>query len=154
VGRTAIVKVADSLRGIDRLGFDTAPLIYLVEAHPHYRPLVRAVLQRIAEGHIVGITSVVTLGEVLVQPLRQGDRLLRERYRAVLLRSAGFQTRPIDAPAAEVAAELRARYGMRLPDALQIAVALQEGCDAFLTNDRRLAQVTELRVLLLDDLEV
>ena len=43
---------------------------------------------------------------------------------------------------------------MRLPDALQIAVAIQEGCEAFLTNDRRLARVAELRVLLLDDLEL
>jgi predicted nucleic acid-binding protein len=42
---------------------------------------------------------------------------------------------------------------MRLPDALQIAVALEEGCGAFLTNDRRLGRVSELRVLVLDDLE-
>jgi predicted nucleic acid-binding protein len=53
---------------------------------------------------------------------------------------------------AERAAELRASYGMRLPDALQIAAALGERCDAFLTNDRRLARVTEIRVLVLDDL--
>lgn len=42
---------------------------------------------------------------------------------------------------------------MQLPDALQVAVALERGCEAFLTNDRRLARVTELRVLVLDELE-
>jgi predicted nucleic acid-binding protein len=41
---------------------------------------------------------------------------------------------------------------MKLPDAIQVAVAIDQGCEAFLTNDRRLAQVTELRVLVLDDL--
>ena len=43
---------------------------------------------------------------------------------------------------------------MRLPDALQLAVALQEGCEAFLTNDPRLKRVAEPRVLVLDELEL
>jgi predicted nucleic acid-binding protein len=42
---------------------------------------------------------------------------------------------------------------MRLPDALQIAAALVHRCEAFVTNDRRLGRVEELRVLVLDDLE-
>jgi predicted nucleic acid-binding protein len=33
------------------------------------------------------------------------------------------------------AADIRVRYGLKLPDALQIASALVAGCDAFLTND-------------------
>jgi predicted nucleic acid-binding protein len=41
-----------------------------------------------------------------------------------------------------------------LTDALQIAVALEAGCEAFLTNDRTLKRVTELRVLVLDELEL
>jgi predicted nucleic acid-binding protein len=40
------------------------------------------------------------------------------------------------------AASLRARYGLRTPDALQISVALAAGCSAFLTNDARLQRVT------------
>jgi len=43
---------------------------------------------------------------------------------------------------------------LHLPDAFQIAVAIREGCEAFLTNDRRLTRVTDLRVLVLDDLEL
>jgi predicted nucleic acid-binding protein len=43
---------------------------------------------------------------------------------------------------------------MRLPDAFQLAVAIEERCEAFLTNDRRLARVTDLRVLVLDDIEL
>ena len=55
--------------------------------------------------------------------------------------------------AAEHAADLRARYRLLLPDALQVAVALKEGCQAFLTNDRRLERVMELRSRMLDGLE-
>jgi predicted nucleic acid-binding protein len=68
--------------------------------------------------------------------------------------SPGLQTVEINSIVAERAADFRARYGMRLPDALQVAAAVQERCEAFLTNDRRLARVTETRVLVLDDLEL
>ncbi len=50
------------------------------------------------------------------------------------------------------AAELRARCGLRTPDALQIATVLTHRCDAFLTNDARLKQGDAVRVLVLDDL--
>ena len=52
---------------------------------------------------------------------------------------------------AEKAADLRARYGIRLPDACQVAVALAGGATHFLTNDKRLRCVTELKVLVLND---
>lgn len=58
---------------------------------------------------------------------------------------------PIDADDAVAAVELRARYALRTPDALQLAVAIRAGCDAFLTNDVRLRRVSELRIILLDD---
>jgi predicted nucleic acid-binding protein len=153
MARTGAMKLDDALRGVTQLGLDTAPLIYLVEDHPRYAPLVDEIAGCITDGQFVGVTSVVSLGEVLVQPFARFDVPLQRRYRELLLNSIGFRTLPISAALAERAAELRARYGMRLLDALQIAVAIDERCDAFLTNDRRLARVTDLRVLVLDDLE-
>jgi predicted nucleic acid-binding protein len=37
---------------------------------------------------------------------------------------------------------------------LQVAAALNVGCQAFLTNDMTLKRVIELRVLILDELEL
>ena len=59
---------------------------------------------------------------------------------------------PIDSVVAERAAELRAQFTLRTPDALQIASALSANCEAFLTNDRQLRRVNALRILMLDDL--
>jgi predicted nucleic acid-binding protein len=72
----------------------------------------------------------------------------------VLLRSREFHVLGLSTAAAERAADLRARYRLLTPDALQIAVALEAGCEAFLTNDLMLKRVTELRVLVLDELEL
>lgn len=148
------MKLDDALRGVTLLGLDTAPLIYLVGDHPIYGSIVNEVAERIATGQVTAVTSVVSLAEVLVQPFVRGDRDLQQRFRDLLLHSDEFRTLPVDAVIAERAAELRSRYRMKLPDAIQIAAAIGEHCDAFLTNDRRLAQVTEIRVLVLDDLEL
>lgn len=61
---------------------------------------------------------------------------------------------PLDQESAQQAAELRARYNITLPDALQIAAALNTDCEVLLTNDGSLERVKELRVLVLDELEV
>lgn len=52
------------------------------------------------------------------------------------------------------AAEIQARYNLKLPDAFQIATAQNAGCDGFLTNDADLKRVTELQIIVLKELEV
>jgi predicted nucleic acid-binding protein len=53
---------------------------------------------------------------------------------------------------AEAAALLRARYMIRLPDALQVAAAIQGEATLFLTNDKRVKKVDALQVLVLSEL--
>lgn len=149
-----MTKLDAALAGVTRLGFDTAPVIYFIEAHPQYDALVTEVFQRVTDGVLSGFTSVITLAEVLVHPFRHEDAGLQKEYRDLLLHSDHFQTVSIDPDTAERAAELRARYNVRTPDALQIATALAAGCEAFLTNDPVFKRVTELRVLVLDELEL
>ena len=147
-------KLDDALMGVTRLGLDTSPIIYFVEANPQYDALVMEIFQRVSNGAPLGATSVITLSEVLVQPIIRQQMLLQREYRDLLLRSRNFSTLAVSATIAELGAELRAQYRLRTPDALQIATALEAGCEAFLTNDAGLRRVTELRVLILDDLEL
>ena len=62
-------------------------------------------------------------------------------------------TMPVDAEVAGYAADLRAQYGLRTPDALQIAAAKTANCQVFLTNDKALKRVEAVRVLVLNELE-
>ena len=146
-------KLDEVLAGVTRLGFDTSPLIYFVERHPAYVDIMREVLHRVDTGAVTGYSSVVTLTEVLTQPKRVGNLTVENEYRDLLLHSRNFELVSISASIAEQAADLRARYRLRTPDALQITAALTTGCQAFLTNDPPMKRVTELRVLVLDDLK-
>jgi predicted nucleic acid-binding protein len=57
----------------------------------------------------------------------------------------------ISYPVARRAAELRAIHNLRLPDAFQLASAIEHGATHFVTNDARLKRVGEIRVLVLED---
>ena len=148
------MKLDDALQGVSRLAFDTAPIIYFVEANPTYDTLVTNIFNRVAAGDLEGWTSVISLSEVLVQPIVSGRKDLQEQYRELLLNSANFHTLPITADVSETAARLRGTYGLRLPDAIQIAFAMNVGCEAIICNDRNMQRVTELKILILDELEL
>ncbi len=148
------MKLADALKNVAALAFDTAPIIYFVEANANYDALVTQIFERVESGRITGTTSVISLCEVLVHPIRNQNTNLQKRYREILQNSPNFYTEKITSPIAETAARLRARHNLRTPDALQIATALENGCDAFLCNDRNLKRVTELKILILDEIEL
>jgi predicted nucleic acid-binding protein len=149
-----MTKLADALQGVTRLGFDTAPLIYFVERHPVYLPVVKQVFQQVDNGRIAGFSGMISLAEVLVLPKKLNNAVLETAYRAVLFNSRNFSVLPIDAAIADRAADLRSRYKLKLPDALQIAAAVETKCEAFLTNGIGLRSVTDLRMLVLNELEL
>lgn len=152
MGKSSLIKLNDALENISTAAFDTAPIIYFVEANPNYDALMTEIFQRVDDGKIAGYTSVISLCEVLVHPVRNQNHALKRRYVDILQNSPNFFTKFINSSVAETAAELRAKYNLRTPDALQIATALENNCDAFLCNDNALKRVSELRNLVLDEL--
>lgn len=147
------MNIADSLQGVTLLFLDSAPVIYYVEENTQYLPVVDTFFERISNGLLNAVTSPVTLAECLVIPYRQGQVLLQEAFIEIISNGENTLFVPIDDDIACQAASIRARYNLSLSDALQVAVALSSNCRAFLTNDVMLKRVTELRVLVLDELE-
>jgi predicted nucleic acid-binding protein len=134
------------------VGLDTAPLIYFIEQNPTYLEMMRLFFRTLNQGEFRVVTSVVTLPEVLVYPLRQGNTTLAQQYRDILFNAEGLTTIQVSPDIAEVAAQLRAIHNLRTPDAVQMATAICEGASFFLTNDARLPSLPELEVLVLEEL--
>jgi predicted nucleic acid-binding protein len=125
------MKLPDVLRGIRLMGIDSAPLIYLVEKHPNYSERMIFILRYLSEGLIDAVSSTLLLTEVLAQPLRMAKAELVNDYEDILQNSVGFQLIPVDEVIARRAAQLRAQYNLKTPDALHVATALETGCQAF-----------------------
>ncbi len=133
-----------------RIGLDTNVLIYYIEEHPSYLRKIEPLIERIAEGKAIGITSYVTLLELLVKPLREKRFDLAEQYKTIL--SAQLEMIAMDESVSIKAAELRAKYGIKTPDAIQLASVITKNGDVFVTNDERLADVKEIEVLTLKEI--
>jgi predicted nucleic acid-binding protein len=128
------------------VGIDTAIVIYFIEEHPEFLPMILPLFREADQGKRDLITSAVTLLEVLVVPFRAGNRALADRYEALLTRSRGIRLIDVTRDQLRAAAQLRAATGVRTPDALQLVAALGSGCTAFVTNDRRLPAIRGLRI--------
>lgn len=139
------------LLGRGHVALDTTVFIYFIEEHARYLPIIEPLFAEVAQGEREIVTSALTLLEVMVVPFRAGDAALAARYEALLTRSRGLHLIAIDRDQLRAAAQLRARYGVRTQDALQLAAVLQARCSAFVTNDRRLPALPGLRILQLDD---
>ena len=148
------MKISDALDGVTTLAIETAPFIYFVEQHPTYVDRMRAIFHQVNSGTPQVVTSVITLTEVLVMPIQTGHVQYQQEYREMLLNTAHITTISVSSAIADRAASLRVQYGLRIPDALHVATAVISGCDAFLTNDFGLKRVQDVRVLVLDELEL
>jgi predicted nucleic acid-binding protein len=144
------VEWINELRG-KTIGLDTAPLIYFIEENPTYIEAVRHFFEVMEKGSFMVVTSTITLLEVLVHPLRNDNRELASEYRDILLGSK-LTTLEVTGAIAEQAAQLRADYNMRTPDAIQISTAITAGATHFFTNDIRLPEMPSIRILSVDEL--
>ncbi|HXO42151.1 MAG TPA: PIN domain-containing protein [Thermoanaerobaculia bacterium] len=133
------------------VALDSSIFIYFIEEHPRFLPVVKPVFSSVAAREVAAVTSSLTLLEVLVRPLRANLPALAAEYEQILTRSTGITLIPLDLALLRLAAQLRATCGLKTPDALQLAAALESGCSVFLTNDERIPQVPGLRVLRAQD---
>ena len=129
---------------------DANIIIYRVEAVEPFNHHVRTAVLELVTLHPNAVFAVSRLSmlECLVKPLRDQNNPDIDRYRAFFT-SAGLQIIEINAPVIETATLLRARHGLRTPDAIQAASALSiKGPVTFLTGDRQFSKVPGLNVKL------
>lgn len=146
-------KFVGELRRLRKVGLDSSLLIYHLEDVAPYSELTHGAFDAIADGSVSAVLSTISVTELLVRPFahRQHDHVAAlERFVLGLPNTAVV---PPGFPIAREAARLRARYGIRTPDALLVATALGEAAGGFVTNDGGLRRVKAegIAVLVLDD---
>jgi predicted nucleic acid-binding protein len=138
-----------ALETVSCSAFDTSPFIYLLEGNGSRGDAAVGLFETLRQADKV--TSIVTAIEVLTA-CQTPDRAERAKmYRLHLSIAKGIRVLAVDWPIAEKAASLRARYSLRTPDAIQVATALTGGAEVFITNDRKLAAISEIEVVIFDD---
>lgn len=125
---------------------DTNIFIYHFEENPEFVSFTEDLFEKIESGRVRAVTSVLTLHEILTGARKAGDERLVVLYRDLLGSFPNLHIIPFDADVAEISSDLRARYGIPTPDAIQIATAIHQKAETFISNDARLARIDEIKV--------
>lgn len=128
---------------------DACVLIYRFEGHPKFKQSADDLIAHLTQDQTAPALAVsrLTLLECRVKPLRERNQVLLQRYddffRAV-------RVQELSAAVVGMATEIRARYGLKTPDALQAASALTlEQPVVFVTGDQVFERVPGLDVRLI-----
>ena len=117
---------------------DSCLVIYAFENHPRWGEVARAALAREAPERFA-ISPLVML-ECLVAPMRSGNLVLQRHYEQGFRQ---FEILPMPETVYAQAAQLRARWGLKTPDALHLSTAVNHGCTALWTADDRLQRAAQ-----------
>ncbi len=127
---------------------DSMIVIYLMEGPDPFRVKAKdRIDQLVAAGDEAAVSDLTRL-ECRVKPIRLGDASLLADYDAFfdapdLLKFA------LPGSVFERATGIRAQYGFRLADSLNLAAAVEHGAARFLTNDVQLRQFPDVTVEIL-----
>ena len=139
--------------GSEKIFFDTAPFIYLVENHPKYSQAVTDfIVDQLYLYEAFFFTSSITLAEFYVKPKKNNDLAVIEKFKNKL-KEFNFTVFDITSTIAEFSGDLRAKYDfLKTLDSIQLATAICFGCNTFFTNDKKLKSIQEINIVLIEDL--
>jgi predicted nucleic acid-binding protein len=124
-----------------RLYLDANIVIYAFENTDEISERLRSLIAAASSPqHRFLATSELTLAEIVVVPLRNGNRRLIDIYESITIGNSFVYVGTVSREVLWLAAILRSKHRqLRLPDAIHIATAMLFGCDYFLSGDLRLS---------------
>jgi predicted nucleic acid-binding protein len=106
------------------------------------------ILRAIEAKEFVAVTSELTLAEILVGPIRDGDDELAGHYHDIVTSGEGFEVAAVDRQVLIEAALLRSMSrSLKLPDAIHVATGRLRDCRFIVSDDRRLPNAPGLAIV-------
>lgn len=121
---------------MSRIFWDTNLFIYLWEDYRDLSKLVAGLRAKMLTRGDQLLTSTLTLGEILVKPMTEGNTSLCQQYEKAITSLA--LVIPFDVKVARTYASIRRDRTLKGPDAIQLACAASAGTDLFITHDAHL----------------
>ena len=145
--------LASALAGHRLVVLDTSVWIYHFEGSTAYGRAADSVLEAITQRKVGAVASELVLLELLVAPLKKGAQDIADEIELTLLHFPNLQLAPVTRAVLVRAAEIRGRYGVRTPDSIMLATAVESGATLAVTNDNAWQKMKEIEVLLVRDLK-
>ena len=143
-----------TLLAAGRIALDAEVFLALVDDESPHAVAAQAIFTAVAAGQIQAVTSVLTVYELMAVPLGAGDMETAARYERILCNSANLSLVAADSAVMVAAALLRATAKISTADAMQLASAQATGCRLFVSGERNVPDIGEIRVVRLGALKM
>ena len=128
-----------------KICLDTNILIYFLEGIEPQASKAEKILSRFMKAEDEGVISTVTVAEILTGVYRSEDMNKAGEIKRLLsdLTLNSFKIVPVTFEIADLAANLRAKRGGRLPDTLIVATGLNQTADCIYSQDKDLQRFSK-----------
>ena len=131
---------------------DTGTIVSLLQMNPDYYPVVSSVLDYAYENNVTLLVSSVTLFEISRRAYAANEGVLARQYREFFEHSRNVKSCEVTGEIAVKAAELAAK-GLSTEESLRLATAFVCGADCILTDCASFRDMTDIPVVLLNEVE-
>jgi predicted nucleic acid-binding protein len=123
---------------------DTNVFIAIKNKEEHFEYCTK-ILDAIEEKHIEGSVSTIVLTEVLVGFYLKNENTAADRFLSSSI--LNFDIVPVNIDIAKKAAQMRAQFRIKLPDAMITASSINSNSDYFITFNKSMLKKLEIQVL-------
>lgn len=145
-------KLRQLLKRYHVIGLDAQIFIYHFEDNPVFKPVTITLFNLMEQGEIAGVTSILSLLEIMIKPKERQEHKLVSEYKFLLTTFPNLVVVGVDEEVVDLAAALAANYSFETPIAIQLATAKLYDAGCFITNNQALKEFHEIKVITISDI--
>lgn len=139
----------NGIKNLRHVALDTNVFIYNLEENPKFIEFTDVIFKALIADKLSAVTSIITLAEILSYPQSAAQTV---KIADDFFSAPNLKVLELNRKIATEAARIRRNYRFLLPDAIQIATAIESNAQTFITNNKRLKAFKQLPIILLTEI--
>jgi predicted nucleic acid-binding protein len=137
-----------------RISLDTNVILNVINKEELFFDSSRQLLDKISDGELEGVISTVVLSEFLTGFYMNNDIKSSKIFKESLIESRTFIIMPVDTQIADLAAKIRSKDKIKLPDAIILATAILSKSTYLVSSDADIIYRTDYGINIVDSNEL
>ena len=137
-----------------RISLDTNVILNVINKEEPFFDSSRQLLDKISDGELEGVISTVVLSEFLTGFYMNNDIKSSKIFKESLIESRTFIIMPVDTEIADLAAKIRSKDKIKLPDAIILATAILSKSTYLVSSDGDIIYRTDYGINIVDSNEL
>lgn len=134
------------------IGLDSQVFIYHFGNNPIFRPFTITLFNLMEQGEIVGVTSILSVLEIISKAKEKEDQHLVNEYKFLFNTFPNLVVGGVDEDVVDLSATLKAKYSFDTTVAIQLATAKLYNATCFITNKQDLKKIQEIKVIIISEI--